>query len=72
MTGQYAQARERAASVAQYVLLGGFAAAGVGRAAAIRRGAGRRRGARLRAGTGSDFAGSARYSRKIRAMDAAW
>ena len=30
MTGQYAQARERAASVAQYVLLGGFAAVAAG------------------------------------------
>ena len=48
------------------------AAAGVGRAAATRRGAGRRRGTRFGAGTGSNFAGSARYSRKIRAMDAAW
>lgn len=48
------------------------AAAGVGRAAAAWRGAGRRRGTRFGAGTGSNFAGSARYSRKIRAMDAAW
>jgi len=30
VTGQYAQARERAASVAQYVLLGGFAAVAAG------------------------------------------